>query len=388
MACSTSRVSKSRWPNEPIPLAAKAGFACKVWSRALPSHISHISLSADGTHLYVSTSAEPGKTMAALRLYGPTGKQRWFRKQPQPVKSQDISDDGAFIAINTYDGKLRLLDASGRALWEREHMGRPVVLSAAKRILLFNDDDSEAGMAFVSYDLKGRETGRVVIAHDDLENAEPLDMYLSTDESGVAVAMAGEGVAFYDLDGQLLAKGHLPGRTVSIASLGKPEPRLFAISTDDGGDQTLTLLLAKPNGGFEKKWSVDLARRYETLRLVGETLVLYGNTEQGQAVSGFSALTGERLWQRAYSSPATYPSLVFGTHEYTTLLLDTNSTLGSLDLLAIDNTGSAIWRGSVAAPNGVFSYSFAPLRSIIAIGAGEPGRGIIHYYKAAQPQCR
>ena len=380
-SCSSQRLSKTQWPTEPVPVAENARLACKAWSHALPSHISHLSLSADSQRLYVSTSAEPGKTLAALRLYGANGKMRWFRKLPQPVKAQDVSSDGALIAVNNYDGKLRVFDASGNLQWEREHMGKPIVLSKAKRVLLFNDDDSESDMAFVSYDFKGQETGRVTVAKNESKQAEPLDMYSAIDESGVAVAMADQSVAFYDIDGKLLASGKLPGRTVSIVTQGLPKPRLFAISTEEGGDQTLTSLVATPQGNFEKKWERALERRHETIRLNGDTLVLYGNTQQGQALSGFHAATGERLWQRSYPTPATYPSLIFGTESYSTVLFDAGTAAGELELLAVGNTGSAVWRGSVEATSGVFSYAFAPQGPAIAVGAGEPGRGAVHYYK-------
>src|SRR4051812_49389858 len=197
-------------PNEPVAMAADTLSSCKAWELSLHAHISHISAAQNGTRLLISTSSEK-QYEAMIRFTDKNGRVLWMKGFSQPVKAQAIAHDASVLAVNTYDGLLQAFNSKGKKLWQKEHLGRPVVLTKSKRVLLLNDDDSEPTTAFISYDFSGKLKAQVEMASSNGKKREPLDAFVADDESAVAVTTTDNSLLLYTPDGKLLSEAALPG---------------------------------------------------------------------------------------------------------------------------------------------------------------------------------
>ncbi|MBI3543790.1 MAG: PQQ-binding-like beta-propeller repeat protein [Deltaproteobacteria bacterium] len=370
-------------PNEPVARAPSPLNACPTWKLPLHAHLSHISVSDDAGRILVSTSAEKGRE-ARLRLLSRSGKVLWMRDLKQPVKSQALSGDGRLAVVNTYDGKLTAIDTrAGKPLWEREHLGRPMIFTKQGRVILLNDDDSEPKTAFVSYDLRGKLVATVTAEH------ESLDMDAPADESYVAVSTTDRMLLTYSPDGKPLWRGKLDGDPISVEAAGGAAPRVYVLATRD---KTLQSLSAFEHKGMElsRLWTVALDRKYEAVRASGDAVFLYGNSHLGQALAAFSAMTGAELWRRSYADPASYSSLVFPALEtpYMTVALDEGKPAGTLHVMGVDRTGAARWDAPLAASSGLYSYGFAEKAPALVVGAGEPGDGLVQFIRLTAKACK
>ncbi|MBI3556514.1 MAG: PQQ-binding-like beta-propeller repeat protein [Deltaproteobacteria bacterium] len=380
-----SAPAQEQLPNQPVLRSEAPQQLCSKWKLGLHSHLSHISAARDGHRILIATSAGK-KSEGELRFVNGSGKILWSKNLDQPVKAQAISADGNFLAVNTYDGKLLALDGrSGKKLWEHEHLGRPVVFSRTRRVILLNDDDSEPRTAFTSYDFKGKLLATVTTTH------EPLDMDTPEDESYVAITTTDKSVFAYEPAGKLLWHGKLPGDAVSIETTGGKDPRIYVISVQAKSKvaQALTAFAPGTSQGSElvALWTVALDRKYEAVRSSGGALFLYGNTHVGQALAAYHAATGAEIWRRSYAIPANYSSLVFSAeadrNSFMTAALDEGVPAGTLHVMAVDKTGAARWDAPISASSGLYSYAFAENAPALVIGAGEPGDGLVEYFDIA-----
>lgn len=372
-------------PLVPIPKSDQKYSACPLWDLGLHAHLSHVSASANANRILVSTSAD-AKKEGRLRLLNEKGKVLWIRDLKQPVKAQAISQNGALIAINTYDGKLSVYDISGKKLWEKDHLGRPVIFPKSNRILVFNDDDSEPKTAFATYDYSGRLIATIT------SKAEPIDIDASSDESFVAVAATNRSLYIISPEGKLLSRGTLNGDAVSIKTVDDPHPAVIALTVDSKNShkQSLTYYEAKNDGrNFAVKWSTELDGRYETVRVTQDLVFLYGNGRTGQALAGHHLKDGSKSWTRSYPYPASYSSLVFtpsAKDSYLTVALDEASPAGVLHVMGVDENGSASWDAPVSASSGLYSY--AATEEAVVVGAGEPGDGRVQKFRLSKSRCQ
>ncbi len=382
-----SAPSQEQLPNQPIAKSPTPLETCSSWKLPLHSHLSHISASRNGKRVLIATSAGK-KSEGELRLVNSAGKVLWSKNLDQPVKAQAISADGSFLTVNTYDGKLTAYDGrSGKKLWEHEHLGRPVIFSRTRRVILLNDDDSEPRTAFVTYDFKGKTIATITTDH------EPLDMDTPSDESYVAITTTDKTVLVYEPDGKLLWHGKLPGDAVSLETVGGKEPRIYVVSVQaKNRAQALTAFAPAAAGGeLAALWTVPLDRKYEAVRRSGPQLYLYGNTHLGQALASHDAKTGAEVWHRSYAAPANYSSLIFAGEadgsSFITAALDAGTPAGTLHVMAVNDTGSAAWDAAIVASSGLYSYAFAEGAPALIVGAGEPGDGLVEYFEITS-KCR
>lgn len=387
-------------PNEPVPHDATTLNACKKWALPVHAHLSHVNVSRNGRQILVSTSADAKHEGRIRLLDGRNGRVLWLRDLEQPVRAQAIAGGGDWLVVNTYDGKLAAYSARGKKLWTAEHLGRPVILSRKRQVVLFNDDDSEPKTAFATYDYGGNLLARVQSEY------EPLDMDAASDESVVAITTTDKSLLLYTPDGKPIAQTKLPGDSVAVRVIGGDastgtgtgtgtsangngvEPSHAYVLTSQSRNktpQTLTAFSLAPGGkDLSESWSVSIDRRYESLRLADGVLFLYGNTQAGQALAAYDANTGVELWHHSYPFAATYSSQVFSKsadgRPFLTVALDDGAQAGFLQLMAIEKSGSARWDAAIEASNGLYSYAFAEDGPALAVGAGEPDNGVVSYY--------
>lgn len=372
-------------PNNPVPKTGDPLNACTRWSRPLHAHLSHLSVSEDGRRILVSTSGER-RGDARLRALDSRGKALWSHDLEQPVKAQTLSPDGRLALVNTYDGKLTAYDAgTGARLWDHDHLGRPVVLPKSRRILLFNDDDSEPRTAFVTYDYKGRLIATVTVDHESLE------MDVADDESFVAITTTDRRVLAHRADGALLWQGRLPGDPVSVKATGGGLPHIHVLTVNpkNKGEQSLSSFLLRSSEGAPA-WTVPLERRYEAIRSVGGSILMYGNNHLGQALAAYHAETGALLWRHSYPTPAVYSSLVFSgptPAHFMTVAIDEGAPAGILHVLAVKPDGTSQWDAPIEAGSGLYSYALAGQGPALVAGAGEPGDGVVDYVSFTRRPC-
>jgi outer membrane protein assembly factor BamB len=388
-------------PNNPVPPATNHLSACRTWKLSMHSHISHVSTTPNGERVLISTSGEgkSPKTKAAKkkaksenRVAPQQAKIRWVTKQgkvlwthplEQPVKSQAVGSN--LIAVNTYDGLLKIYDFSGKKLWEKEHLGRPVFLSDKKALVLLNDDDSEPETAFFTYDFTGRALAKISRAVD--QKGEPVDMFVANDEAAVIVTSTDNSVVIYGLEGRPLARTNTKTPPVAVAAVVSPELQYYVLT-----NKALTGYNSKG-----RQWSVDLQEKYETIRLEGNQIFAYGNSRNGQSLSAFSTKDGQNLWTHSYSNPANYSSLVYsgvlGGKPVVSMAFDNAKEPGVINILGVDASGKSIWDASIEASDGIYSYAVAmdakKDSATVIVGAGEPSDGVVSAFVVGQKQiCR
>ncbi len=370
--------------HEPIPAAQETVKYCAGWKAAMQGNISYISESADGSRILVSTSSDKGIPKGfegRLRLLNSSGKVLWSKWLKQPAKSQTISSDGSLIAFSNYEDKLYVLNAQGKVLWEKSHLGTPLIFAKHKRIVLFNDDDSDAQMAFTTYDFAGRKIGDVNVP----KYSEAIDMHSSTDENIIAIAMRGGRFNAYDVNGKILTEEKIDGEPSAIATNGTAIFTLYSDKTD----KNIQIINSYDLLSKKTLWSKKLDRRYEVLRILGNTLMLYGNSVRGQAVSGIDISNGNEKWKRAFPGPANYSSPVIANTSFLSVLIDksgsdTSVQAGTIHLVGLNTEGQAVFEIPVSAADGIYSYAINAIKPTAVVGAGEPGDGVLHTFTPSE----
>ncbi|MCM2324532.1 MAG: PQQ-like beta-propeller repeat protein [Oligoflexia bacterium] len=201
-----------------------------LWTRKLPGYVTDLDISRDGGAILLSTApnreTESGSREYLLMGFDARGKMRWRTKPKAPVKAQAISDDGAFAVVAGYDDTLTAIDPRGRRyaeLWSVEASCRPFVLNRSKRVLCYNDDDEDPGVAFQVFDWSGRKLLSYPISHDILALA------VSSDERNIAVALTRGQVILFNgefrpvwqkkVEGEISALDVGPGSAPKVAVL-------------------------------------------------------------------------------------------------------------------------------------------------------------------------
>jgi WD40 repeat protein len=382
MGCSNPafRGSATANQNDPILPSATSLSACGAWQTRLTGHLSHISTSDDGRRILVSSSSEIGAKSSEdsrIRLLeGKNGKTLWSHMLKQPVKSQSMSKDGSILAVNTYDNKLAIYNATGRKLWEKEHLGRPFVLSKTKRVLLLLDDDAEPKVSFFTYDYKGRLEATV---ETPAAAGEGIDMFAADDENPlVAVLTSGNWIFVYTPAGKLVWSQKMPTQAITAVVTTQPEPLLYTVLQD-------SVIAYRLNAGSRPIWRTTLDRRYETIRASKDKVFLYGNSKRGQTLAVLDTRTGRLLWSKGYDVPANYSSRVFASSlqeapetSYMSVAVDPGKPAGVLHLVGTSD-GTSIWDAAINAPDGLYSYALAPGIPAVVVGAGDSARGAVQY---------
>ncbi len=387
-------------PYEPVELVETPLQFCKKWEKNLAANLSYIQVSKDGSKYLVSSSANRGRPKgieARIQLISRTGAPLWAQWMRQPIRGQSLSQKGDLVSASNYEDKVFLYNSRGGKIWEKPHLGMPLVLEASKNIVIFNDDDSDPEIAFTTYDYAGKQVAQAKVA----KGREPVDLAYFTNEADgktyLAIALSGRNQdddkwMVMAQNQELYSKGTLKGEPVSVALY--EATKLFILYSDpiDPSEQRLAAI-ALPSG--KKIWDVELDRHFEVLKVVkGEKeansfLLLYGNSTRGQAISAFELENGDLIWKHSYNSASTYssPVQVFednaALRSFAAILVDkTNAEnappAGTLFLIGINREGKTSFEIPINAPDGIYSYSMnIAQKPEVLFGVGEPGNSSI-----------
>lgn len=352
---------------EPLSLAGGAKATKRLWEKPLGAHPSHVSVAANGQFILVSTSAPNQAT-----LFSAKGKILWQKKMPQAVKTQAISADGTHSAICTYDSKMRVYDKGGRIVFENDGFGKPVFISATgkgdDRIALFNDDDSEIHNAFAIYDLRGKQIAKPVV------ESESVDFFVSQAKDALLILNSNNELRVYDTAGEFKWQATV-GELVKTAVLEKKDAKVVYVLSDSVGAYDA-----------EKKsflWKTKLPAKFIGLHLIEDTLIAYSNTNDGQRVDAFSKKDGAKLWSKTYPGKANYwQALTANVKPAPSLVVpfEMVTPAGAVEFWGVLPSGNGLWRASVMAENGIFSYGVSESPKLLVVADGEPGKGKIEVF--------
>lgn len=387
--CASKKSTPDTDGSNPFPVASKTAHAKPIWKQTLRATLSHLHSSRTGKRILISTSSDAsrGKKSNLLRLVSSENnrfKVLWTKTLSQSVKSQSLSSDGKIVAVNTYDAILHVYDAGGRQLWQREHLGKPAVLTQQQKVLLFNDDDSEPETSFLSYDFSGKLLGEAKIPKLMEEKRESLDMYLSKDENFALVTFTKRGLAVFDTNGVLLWRGEAESEPISVSFDEKNSGRFYVLSGEKGsryltayqrteGSETLS---------YQKIWSQSLAKPFDTIKALSDSILAYGNAESGQYFSGFSTNDGVRTWEHSFSDGLNFSAHVFerASKGFFTVVADTGDKENLLHVLGISPKGEVLFETPVLSDDGIYSYSVSDQGNSVTVASGFAGQAVIQNF--------
>lgn len=270
-----------------------------LWEEEFPGPITDLALAKKSGDMVVATIPDMdsgGKHLLTLLSKG--GKKLFQINSPFPVKSLDITDDGARVIVNNYNGKLVAYDRTGLSLWEVEGGCKPTVVNTAKKIVCFHDDDTRPSFAFDLYDYEGVRNSRFTTRVD------VLAMKISEDEKWLALAFSGGRITILNDQFKLEKELKVNGEVLDLGISNGENPRLAVISIDNKKGEMVSVFEVK-NGLLA---SLPLSYHVEQAEIFpsGKLITLYGNSPRGQYIAVHSASDATLQWQKLEPRYADY----------------------------------------------------------------------------------
>ena len=349
-----------------------------LWKEDLPGPITDIALAKKSGDLLIATIPDPdtgGKHL--LTLMGKDGKKVFQFPSPFPVKSLDISDDGARVIVNNYDGKLVMYDRAGVVLWTTEGGCRPWILNTTKKIVCYHDDDTKPSYAYDAYDFDGKRIGRFPIKTD------VLALKISDDERWFAVALAGGRVLVFGnpATGDFVAEKEwkVSGEILDVSISNGESPTLATISIDLKKGETLSIFEARKKAVATMRLSYHV-EQVETFP-AGKLVAVYGNSPRGQYIAVHSGYDGTLQWQKLDPRYADYSlairvgedRILAGFEQVGSTGPSSATKTRSSKLVALDLDGKLRTNLPLKTAEGAYLYSFSysPERSLLGVGTDD-----------------
>jgi outer membrane protein assembly factor BamB len=255
----------------------------KLWSLKLPGLVTDLSVSSRAEGTLIATIPDSDRPFSQrgflLEKFNSRGSKVFSQKAGMQIKSLSLSDDGLLGVTVNYRDQVVAFNASGAKLWEQKGNCRPVVLTHVKKVICYNDDDSEPRNAFTVWNWKGKELFRFPIEGD------VLALSISPDEKTWALGLTGGRLLALNAEGEVLWQEELPGEIAALA-----------VSTDALQTGSITALINRGNGHpylwakrGELKTELSLKNFAQALEVShdGSTIFTYSNTRMGQWVMGY-----------------------------------------------------------------------------------------------------
>lgn len=283
------------------PSGQKPGLQ-RLWARKLNGFVTDLTLSRDGAGVLVATApnreVESGARDYLLALFDARGKRRWQLEPDAPVRVQAIANDGRTAVVSTYDEKLVSFDANGKRLWAADATCRPFLLSPAKRILCFHDDDAEPAIGFDVFGWEGKKQLSFPIASD------ALVLKVADDERRFAIGLTRGQFSFFDRKFEPSWNREVPGEILDLDISPRPQGGIAVLYLTTGAsrsDRKLAFFDGAGSPRSELAVSVE-ADRVEFSRS-GDVLVLFGNHGVGADLAAVSVpesagASSRELWRR------------------------------------------------------------------------------------------
>jgi len=341
-----------------------------AWSKKLRGAISDLRVSKNGKAILVATipdvdiaGSAPKPLMTRLDEHG---KQLWEVVLKSPPKDQDVSADGTLTIVSNYENQLIRLDDEGQVIWTREGMCRPRVLSAAKRILCYHDDDADPKIAFDLYNFEGKKEYSYPIA-DDI-----IALKVAADEKHWVIGLSQGFFVGFNLPYNVLVKGRVDGEIIDVAMASGEAPKIAVLYRKQDQSQKIALFdsTGKAVGTQPPKFRAIQIEMDES----GGALFYYGNNAQGQHVGRFSLSPFKELWTQGGDVAAYYSSsILVGPHEVFMGFEAISSQDRKSHFLAYDYSGNLKWDLPIATDEGAYLYSqkMAPANKLWVIGTDD-----------------
>lgn len=276
------------------------------WSKKMTGAISDLSFSKDGKRILVATSPDRDIETSVgeyrLTLLDAKGHEVWRQKMKYPVKDQALSVDGSFVVISNYENQLMGLDHRGRTLWTIETMCRPHIVQEAQRILCYHDDDAEPRVGFDVFDWKGKKVYSYPIQQDILA------FKISKNEKNVALALDQGRVVLLDSNYRPVWEKQVKGEVVDVAVSADESPWVAALYQSKGKAKQVKLFDYAGNEVGELQPSF---RAFQLeFDLDRKNLFYYGNSSEGQWMSGFSLKEMKEVWRHGTLAASDYSSSI------------------------------------------------------------------------------
>jgi len=364
-----------------LPVAPK-----KRWTVKTPGLLTDLNLSGDGNTVLVATipdrdSVEAGANHSRnfAAIYSGEGKSLAEIEMPAQIKSQSLSEDGKLALVATYDDTIRAYDRSGKELWNREAICKPIVLSALHQILCFHDDDAEPELGFEIYDWDGKDVTSFPVKQDSLM------IKVSENQKYFVIGLNhGKVVLFNSTYKPLWTKtvdGEITDLGISSPDSGVPMvAALYNVKKKASKkhktdplvqEQKIQIWGTSGHGGAK-----DVPTRLDQIELSpdGASLFGYGNDADGQIIARLDESTGAPVWKRGDPSPAEYSSQMQAAQAWVWIgFEDMSATTRHSHVLGFDPQGGLKSDVVVPAEEGsyLYAYSFAPRSKALAVGSDD-----------------
>lgn len=363
------------------PIAPK-----RRWTVKTPGLLTDLNLSGDGNTILVATipdrdSVEAGANHSRnfAAIYSGEGKALAEIEMPAQIKSQSLSEDGSLALVATYDDNIRAFDRSGKEVWSREAICKPIVLSALHQILCFHDDDAEPELGFEVYDWNGKDVTSFPVKQDSLmvKVADNQKYFVIGLNHGKIVLFNSTYKPIWTktVDGEItdLGVSSPDSATPVVAALYNVKKKASKKHKSDPlvQEQKIQIWGGSGHGGAK-----DVPTRLDQIELSsdGSSLFGYGNDADGQIVVRLDQSTGAPVWKRGDPSPAEYSSQMQASQNWVWIgFEDIRATTRHSHVLGFDPQGGLKSDIIVPAEEGsyLYAYSFAPRGKTLAVGSDD-----------------
>jgi len=342
----------------------------RLWGKPMGGAITDLS-HANAVTL-VATSPDPdiagslGKSF--LSLVDAKGRVLWRKRVKSPVKSHAISDDGSLLVVSNYEDEVIAMDRRGRTLWTASVTCRPIVLSDARKVLCYHDDDAEPRIAYDVFDWNGKRLFSQPIEQDI------LSLRVSNDERNIAYALTQGKVALIGADFKPLWQKPVVGELRVVAVSSGEKPRVAALAYDTNGNSLITVF--DQNGAVIAEATQARPVQELTISPDGAMVLTYGNSPAGQIVTAYplpAAASGPIklavAWTRGEGRFADYAS-PWITTEWGVILgfEDLKDTNRHTHLVGLGFDGALRWSYPLISHEGAYLYDleYSPKRKRLA----------------------
>ncbi len=255
-----------------------------LWFKKMKGAITGLSISKNGQAILIAAAPDPdieGSTNQHFLLkLNSEGEVVWKFPVKSPTRDQDISKDGSFVVISNYESQLQGIDAKGKTLWTSEGACRPQVLSEAKKILCYYDDDAEPRIGFDVLDWSGKRLFSHTITQDILA------LKVARDQKSLAIGLSKGKVVLFNSDFQPVWHRKVDGEVIDVSLSSKENLKVAVLYKNRKKDAEIVVF----DHAGARVGSASPSFRPSQIEVSpnGDALFYYGNSPSGQFVASLS----------------------------------------------------------------------------------------------------
>jgi hypothetical protein len=354
----------------------KPAHAKSLWSKKMPGFITDLSVAKNSDTLLVATipdyDREKGAKQFAVSMMNQEGKILWTNPLKYQVKSQDLAADGSLAVITTHNNEVIGLDPKGKSLWSAEGTCKPFILSRARKILCYHDDDAEPQIAFDIFEWDGKKSFAYPIKSD------LLTLKISPDDLHVAMGLTRGQVILVGSDFKQVWSRKVKGEIADIAVSAGDDLQVAVLYNEPKKGQRIALFDKEGKQKAEGEATVHVSQI--EMSPAGDQILGYGNGPKGQNLALFG-LEGpsdkpelKQKWYRGDARYADYATQMVVSQELAIIGFEDILDSGRHShLMAFDFDGRVKWNIPLETEEGAYLYAqgYAPKSAFLAIGSDD-----------------